>query len=316
VSTTTKLALRIGIGMIVLLLAIEISLRLLLGLGSPPLVYASNKFGYAFQPNQLCRRFGHKISYNEVGLRSEKLRPQTGAAYRVLCVGGAVTNGGAPIGQTDTYPYQLERILHDRKQDAQVLNASAGGWNFGNEAGFLQDKGLFEAKIVVLEVGTRDLFQESPLNSVNGNDPNLPEHDPPTAISELADRYILPKVYRRLGIASSYEAPAVWSEHSMTSQNYQRGMETLEAMVELASQQGAKPILLLTPDKAESVRGDYRADHRKDLSDLAEGAHGRLVDLMPAWRSALSRGREIFRDDIHPNPEGNRLMAEVVAAAI
>jgi hypothetical protein len=309
-----KTAIYAAAGLVVLLLMTEVCLRVFFGLGSPALVYASTKFGYAFQPNQSRKRFGHQISYNEAGLRSEKLRPSTGSAYRILCVGGAVTNGGAPIDQGDTYPYQLERILRGKGQDVQVLNASAGGWNLANEYGFLQDKGIFEARIVVLEVGTRDLYQVSASSAVVGNDPNLPDHDPSAAISELMDRYVLPRILRRLG--ASPDVQPAWSEASLIEPNYQRGLGTLKAIISLVSQLGAKPIVVLTPDKDESFRGRYMGEHRSDLSDLTAGANVQLIDMMSVWNAETSGGREPFRDLIDPNPEGNRLMADAVAAGV
>ncbi len=83
------------------------------------------------------------------------------------------------LDQKDTYPYQLEQILKQKGENPQVLNASAGGWTLTNEAAFLQDKGTFDAKFVVLEGGTRELYQGSDLKSLDGADPNLPGHRPP-----------------------------------------------------------------------------------------------------------------------------------------
>jgi lysophospholipase L1-like esterase len=301
-------------GLAVLLLLIEVGLRVFFGLGSPALVYANSKYGYAFQPNQSHKRFGHRIAYNEAGLRSESLRPLTGAAYRVLCIGGSITNGGAPIDQKDTYPYQLERILKEKGEDTQVLNGSAVGWSLPNEYGFLQDKGIFGARVVVLEVGTTSLYQDPDVASTAGTDPNLPEHKPATAIGELLDRYLLPRILRRLG-SQSFQ-PAVWSQASMTDENYRRGLRELKDLISLVTQSGAKPIVVLTPAKDEAVPGHYRAEYRSDVSDLTASANGRFVDLMPLWHAELAEGKEPFRDLVDPNSEGNRSMAEAVAAAI
>jgi hypothetical protein len=79
---------------------------------------------------------------------------------------------------------------------------------------------------------------------------------------------------------------------------------------------GAKPILLETPDKDEAVPGRYRGEYQNDLSDLAAGANGRLVDMMPEWHAALSSGHDLFRDLINPNPDGDRALAAAVAAAV
>jgi hypothetical protein len=299
-------------GVLVFLLVIaEVGLRVFLGLGSPPLVYANAKFGYAFKPNQSLKRFGHSIFYNEQGLRSEALRPIAGTAYRVLCVGGSVTNGGALMDQADTYSYQLERILGAKGVQVQVLNASAVGWTLANEYAFLQDKGIFDARVIVLEAGTRELYPESETGSAVGEDPNLPDHNPLLALIEVVDRYILPRVLRRLGMA---EAQRGWTDRAITLPNYQRGLSTLKAMVDLVSRTGAKPIILMVPDKDEAVPGRYRAEFQNDLSDLAASGNGKLIDLMPAWHTELSQGREPFRDLINPNPEGNRIIANALAA--
>jgi hypothetical protein len=308
-------AIRVVAGLVALLLVVEVCLRVFFGLGSPALVYASSKFGYAFQPNQAHKRFGHRVSYNEASLRSEPLRPLTDSAYRVLCVGGSLTNGGAPVDQADTYPYQLERVLREKGQNVQALNASASGWTLANEYNFLQDKGIFGTRIVVLEVGTRELYQGPDLSSFVGSDPNLPDHNPPAAIVEVVDRYILPRILRRLG-AATVEAQTVWTDNSLTEQNYQRGLATLKEMVALVSRLGAKPILLLTPDRDESIPGHYRVEHRMDLNQIAADANSRMVDMMPLWHAQLSEGRELFRDMVDPTPDGNRLLADTVAAAI
>jgi len=312
---TTRNVCYAAAGLVVLLLIVEVCLRIFLGLGSPALVYANSKFGYAFQPNQSRKRFGHRIFYNEAGLRSESLRPLTGSAYRVLCVGGSVTNGGAPTDQDDTYPYKLEAILKGQGQNSQVLNESAAGWSLVNEYGFLQDKNIFEARVVVLEIGTRTLYLEGTSAWYVGADPNLPEHKPLTAVSEVVGRYVMPRILRRLGMPSA-DVQAAWTDAAMTEQNYRRGLGTLRAMVSLVARAGAKPIVLLMPDKDEALPGHYRGEYSHDLSDLTAGVNGRFIDLMPVLHAELSAGKEPFRDLIDPNPEGNRLMAEAVAAAI
>jgi hypothetical protein len=300
---------------VVALAVLEVCLRIFFGLGSPPLVYASPKFGYAFVPNQSLKRFGHPISYNEQGLRSPAIRPLTGSSYRVLCVGGSVTNGGALMDQKDTYPYQLEAILKSKGQDVQVLNASGVGWDFLNEYGFLQDKGLFDAKVLVVEVGTRQLFQLSTETSIVGLDPNLPDRNPSTAIGEVLERYVMPRVRRRLG-SSSPQIQVGWTSDALTDENYHRGLETLTQIVALASRSGVKPILLLIPDRDEASPGRYRRDYQSDLSNLAASAKGQLVDILPAWHTEVSQGHDLLRDLVDPNVNGNRLMAEAVAAAI
>ena len=309
-------AISAGTGALAITLAVECALRIFCGLGHPPLVYADSRFGYALAPNQSCVRFGHRVFYNAEGLRSEKLRPLTGAAYRILCVGDSVTNGGAPTNQADTYPYQLERMLRDRGHDVQVLNASAGGWALGNEYGFLVTKGIFGARVVVLEVGSHDLYQKTAPSTVVGTDPNFPDHPPVLAIGELLSRYLLPRApgpIRKLAPSSS-EEKSIWDTNYLTQRDYESCFLTLKAMSLLVTRSGARLVVLLAPDKTESVSGRYRFDHCQDLRALSASAGGQLVELLPVWHASLVEGRNPYRDTVHPNPEGNRMMAQAVAA--
>ncbi len=137
----------------------------------------------------------------------------------------------------------------------------------------------------------------------------------PTAINELFDRYLLPKIYRRLGM-SAPESEPIWNPDSMTEENYQRGLAAMKTLVESVIRHGAKPIILLVLDKEEALQGGYRADHRQDLSDLAAEGQGQLVEVLPIWHAQLAEGHELFRDDVHPNPQGNRIVAQALSAAV
>jgi hypothetical protein len=112
------------------------------------------------------------------------------------------------------------------------------------------------------------------------------------------------------------EAQTAWTDESLTKENYKRGLDSLKEIISLVTRLGAKPILLVTPDKDEAVPGHYRGEYQNDLSDLAAGANGRLVDMMPEWHAALSNGQNLFRDLINPNPDANRALADAVAPAV
>ena len=189
-----------------------------------------------------------------------------------------------PIGHISL---PTQGILRAKGENVQVLNASAVGWTLTNEYNFLQNKGIFESRVTVLEVGTRALYPGSEISYTVGADPNLPDHNPPLAIVEVIDRYLLPRVLRRLGMSSA-EAQPVWSDRSIILENYQRGLGALKGMVALVSRFGAKPIILLAPDKDEAI-WTRQAQYQKDLSDLASSAGGKLVDLMPALHTRFAK---------------------------
>ena len=180
---------------LVLICATEFSLRTVCGLGSPPLILREAASGYEFRPNQHLHRFGKRIEYNSEGLRSEPLRTLTADSIRVLCLGDSVTNGGALTDQSATFPYQLEAELARSGLNVQALNASAGGWDPANEAGFVRDHGLFGSKEVVWELGTHDLFGGRALPAPS--DPNFPEHAPFSATKRAVDPIFVATPIRR-----------------------------------------------------------------------------------------------------------------------
>lgn len=54
------------------------------------------------------------------------------------------------------------------------------------------------------------------------------------------------------------------------------------------------------------------ADGFADLTDLAGELGVRNVVAAPAVAAALARGRAPYRDKIHPNDEGQQLLADVL----
>ena len=66
-----KVMITILLGVFMLLVAGELFSRLYLGLGDPPLCIADQEIDYLFAPNQDCNRFGNRILYNNVSMRSD-----------------------------------------------------------------------------------------------------------------------------------------------------------------------------------------------------------------------------------------------------
>ncbi|MGK7929673.1 MAG: SGNH/GDSL hydrolase family protein [Spirulina sp.] len=190
---------RAGIGKIFLAilltgLATEIGLRLFVGLGKPALIQADVEMGYRFQPNQKTRRFGNWVEYNQYSQRSEPIdREKNKGTLRILMLGDSVLNGGNRTDQQETISEQLETQLKATGRETEVLNASANSWGIGNQLGYLQKFGLFNADAVILQIGTHDLVQ--PMN--REKDLDLMDY-PPSALSELWYRYLLPRISRFL----------------------------------------------------------------------------------------------------------------------
>lgn len=294
----------------VLLTGAEVFLRALWGLGNPPLSYADPDYGYAFRPNQNLRRFGNRVFYNEHGLRSEPLRAaQPKGWLRVLCVGDSVTNGGVPTDQHETYPYLLQEILSRSRIDAEVLNASAGSWGTENQLAFLRKRGTFNAHFVVLQIGTHDLFQRASTGANVGRDPNLPDRPPLSAISELAVRYVWPRLRNLIG----HRPPPATGAYIVKEADRLACLKAISGSVSLVRERKATPLILLTPDRIELQEPGLNARLHSGLFRLASQLRIPVVNMLPLFRAAAQNGELLFRDGVHPNPLGNRRIAEAVA---
>jgi lysophospholipase L1-like esterase len=298
-----------AVGVALLLAANEIGLRMFLGLGSPPLSHADPDYGYAFNANQNLKRFGRRVFYNEQGLRSEPLpavKPR--GELRVLCIGDSVTNGGVLTDQSETYPYRLEAELRRAGIEARALNASAGSWGVENELAWLKKRGLFESDVVILQVGTHDLAQRKHSGEKVGKDISLPDHPPLLATWELIERYGLPRLAALVTGPPQFAGP--------TKEDHRVCMRVIGEMIEHVRKNRATPVVLLTPDREELENPRRSEGWRGDLRELVTQMEAPLVDMLVRFRAEPDRGLGAFRDEVHPNERGNRLMAHAVAEQI
>lgn len=298
------------IGCLVIIVA-EIAARAY-GLGSP-LLYEITDYGYRVAPDQSLSRFGNRLFYNHQGLRSEPMAdiPAPGI-IRVLCLGDSITFGGAETPQDLTYPYLLEKILNTQNVGAryEVANASAGGWAIENEEGWLRKHGIYSSRFVVLQVASHDLFQAVADSGIVGTHPAFPDRRPWLALQELFVRYVLPRISEKLRLRDPGEVL-----HQRTAVDIIRTLGSLKRIAELVRSQGGELIVMLVEQpRGIEPRDDLMQQAKKMLETqlLAES----LAFLRPGEMIEQAGGTLLFRDGLHPNIEGNRVLAKIVAAEI
>ena len=285
--------------MAVAVVAMELAGRFI-GFGHP-LLYKASVAGYELAANQTVNRLGRFTHINALGTRG----PETTALpaegiYRILILGDSVANGGTQINDEQTWPMQLQVVLTKRGKPVEVVNAAAGGWAVENEAAWLAEHGTLGAKLIVLEVNEKDLDQPFAGQDVLDTNVSFPSKNPSTALGELTTRYILP----RLGLGAASVDPGS-TTGAFQPQNTKAVLDAVEKIRILAEAKGVKLAILYwdlrLPAAAEVVPARdrllaYAAQHgirviRPDLNKDRKGAH-------------------FFRDDIHPNVEGNAAIAE------
>jgi lysophospholipase L1-like esterase len=281
----------------------------ILGLHTP-ILYQVTSYGYRVAPDQNIRRFGHRVFINHQGLRNEPIAPLPAAGtLRILCLGDSITNGGATTDQDDTYPYQLQRLLRATGRKVEVLNASAPGWAIANEAGWLKENGVLGSQAVVFTIGTLDLYQEfAGPETVDGH-PSFPSRTPTFALEDLVTHYLVP----RLLLRSLADPGARLSAQSVDGAT--KNIAHLLYMAELARLSGAMPTVLFVEQPGRFELSDpYTASAKVSLFEALKQRGIPFVDT----RDAVDRagGVSLFRDGLHPNTEGNRIVAQIAAGLL
>lgn len=276
-----------------------------------PLLYERTTYGYRVKPSQDLRRFGNRLRYNRFGMRSDEIDPLPAQGIvRILCIGDSVTYGGATTDQRETYPALLEALLRERGIAAEVLNISAGGWAPANEAGWLRANGTFGSRLVIVQLGTDDLFQHEMSGASVGSHPQFPARAPLLGLQELMTRYVVPRVRNRLARAR----PVVADERTLDTAR--AVMREVVAMLDAIARDGAEPLVMLTEQAADREPRDATTQAAKAL--LIETLRSRDVALYRpaadlAFAAAQRPAVELFRDPIHPSPAGNRILAAGLA---
>lgn len=171
---------------IILIVILEIILRNFWGFCDALLYTHSKNYEYIALPNQSRKRFGAHIHYNSFSQRSEE--PDTTKKI-ILGLGDSVIFGGTWMDQDS-----LATTIFSKKTGIQMLNISAGSWGPDNCAAYLKEKGTFNAKAMILVCSSHDAYDVMSHTPVVGIYPNYPNKQYHSAIIELIDRYLFPRI--------------------------------------------------------------------------------------------------------------------------
>lgn len=283
------IAVRVAIGLIIVLIIGELVARLHFGLGTPPLSIADPAIEYMFAPNQDVRRFGNRQLYNEQGMRSPPLNTVS-QPRSVLVLGDSVLNGGNLTDQKDL----ATTIATDDK--IFFGNASAGSWGPANMSAWLDKYGVGKADTIIVVLSSHDLYDVptfAPLNPLTH-----PTRAPVSALLEGIERY-LPRYLPSLGSREP-------SNELFPSHKSAEGPRQLEMLLDKAQKRGVKVCVILHQTRHEIAKG---ADpEHQDIIKLVSARHVPIVDFSRWTRPAQQSSAAPFRDDIHLNDQGQKLL--------
>ncbi|HWE01119.1 MAG TPA: SGNH/GDSL hydrolase family protein [Tepidisphaeraceae bacterium] len=291
--------------LVICLMLAELFLRLVLGLGHPILFARDAACGYVVAPNQDLRRLFCLNQTNAQSMRSPPvLAVKPPGEFRVLFVGDSVTYGQTFTTQADIFTSILARRLPGQlHRPVEVLNASAGGWAVANELGYLQSRGTFEADLVVMVINSADLTQ-SFNTDLPGLFPQFPDHNPPSALSELWDRYIKHMIFHvRVADRGSTITPQLDGAQPVGAT-----LAQLDEARLISERSHARFAIVYSP--MLDADGNLAPDPDGALTILKQWAQRTgvpILDLTPAYSAASTK--VVLRDAAHLTPRGNRIVA-------
>ena len=154
--------------------------------------------GYRFKPNQhVYRIFAHN-DLNRYGMRCPEIElPRPKDRLRFFFIGDSITYGTTYVDQPEIFTLRLVPLLTKAEhQPVEVLNQSAGGWAPSNEVRYFLANGTFDSNVVVFVLNTGDLGQ--PFVDFPAGDVSFPTARPWTAIGEVFQRYVIPRIKGQL----------------------------------------------------------------------------------------------------------------------
>lgn len=292
---------KILISIVFFLLCIEISLRCL-GFCNALLYQSSDKYEYIAQPNQKRYRFGAHIQSNSFSQRSEE--PDS-SKITVLGLGDSVLFGGTWMDQDS-----LATTLYSKETGLQMLNISAGSWGPDNCAAYINEKGTFYAKAMILVCSSHDAYDTMSFAPVVGMFPNYPNKQYRLAISELINRYLIPRINSYLtkvkqdfdpdaNVINQIENAAVTKKSNKFNQGFMQ-------LRNIADSLNIPLGIYLHAEVNEIALGRYN-EMGKEIIKWADNNHVYLVTGIETGET-----KDMYKDAIHFNEKGQRHLANVM----
>ena len=317
-------------------------------LPKPDLYQLDPDTGKRMKPGWTGTEFGTSIRINSHGLRSpETPREKADGTFRILALGDSWTFGFR-MDEEDSYPRQLERILNERLEArgasgrVEVINSGVIGYSTFQEAAYFRTRGRhYSPDLVIIAFYPVNDAEDKTSRYVRYN--RLHEIHP-----RLLDLYRLPrKLYLRqfikgarravklrlaelrLSLAEKlgYEDPRAQAiaERDWT-QSYRHGdggwelaQDGIQDIAETARGIGARGLVVLLPDVVDLAR--YEDLYHPRVAPLVREQVSRTdldwLDLLDHFRPFRGQ-EEAIRPERrrHPNADGYRLIAEVVADTV
>lgn len=132
---------------------------------------------------------------------------------------------------------------------------------------------------------------------------------PTSALSEGITRY-LPRYLPTLGTRGTVGEPDRFEEP--TEKKIQQGLGDLTAFLKLARTSSANVMVLQHWEKSELERGRPNHHGYQCIRQVCESVSVSCISLEPLFSQAVKDGKNPYRDNIHPNQTGQKLITDAL----
>ena len=290
-------------GILILFLAlifflIEFYLRFYWGFCDNFLFCTDENYEYVLKPNQNAKRFRSILITNKYAMRSEEVRS---GAIKILGFGDSVLNGGVLTSHDELATTILSKgISAAINKDVQFLNISSPSWGPDNAFAYLEEKGNFDAELIILFVNSHDVYDNMSFRKVVDVHPSFPSKNYKCALYELMHRYLLPRL--KAFLKGEVYSHAQY-EYESNSHVFNTGFQNFYDYTQIHN---TPFVIYLHADLSELQQGAYS----KQGQLIIEFAKAHQIPLIEVINHGLKETH--YRDKMHLNARGQSQMARIV----
>ncbi|MEE8105170.1 MAG: SGNH/GDSL hydrolase family protein [Planctomycetota bacterium] len=259
------------------------------------------ELSYRHRPNHENEYGGAQYSFNELGLRDDRLSPKGENEYRVVFLGDSVTLGIGALRE-DTFVTRLGPVLEARrKAPVRTINTGVGSYNTVQQWRFFRRHGdALDADLVVLVYIGNDINGMIRLNPKRNI--GLAGLTPAEAFSRL------------LGLSWTYRLvnhvvrgkPADRDQAKRDSPGWQDSMAALAEIARECRKRNV-PFVIAHFRRRRTARAKALWE---DMGAIAQAESCDLIDIRPAFDGVDLNTTYVSRVDHHPNRKGHGLVVE------
>jgi len=187
-----------------------------------------------------------------------------------------------------------------------VGNISAGSWGPGNWLAYVNKYGFFDPDIVVLVISSHDYADNPNFEPLNPN--THPTERPFSALTEGVTRY-LPRYLPKFTSSKSTKE-AEYFEEPLTEE-VSKGLDDLKSFLNLAKRTSNHVLVFQHWGRDEINKGKANPGNER-IRILCESMGISPISLEPYFRISIENEMFPYRDNIHPNQAGQKLIAQAI----